>query len=207
MKRMHIFHDFCIPRKNICLHSFFVERKSIDSFLLSVCLRTDPWGKQCAAVRTQQGEMRLPPQVNALPRDLLLNTAAIQGWSSTALRAPPTTFMLRSSLWPHRQPEHTRDRAVNQTHTAQLHSRQQIKWSHSHLSDCQRSDQTLQISEGQNHSIIHTAFIINTDTEWYYIHRGKRTESVQESLAQRGISQSSFMIPDGVWTKHHGLRL
>lgn len=81
----------------------------------SVSLCTDPSGKQCAAVRTQQGEMRLPPQVNALPRDLLLNTAAIQGWSSTALKAPPTTFMLRSSLWPHCQPGHMRDRAACQS--------------------------------------------------------------------------------------------
>lgn len=70
---------------------------------------TDPSGKQCAAVRTQQGEMRLPPQVNTWFWDLCVNTAAIQGWRCTVLKAPPTTFMTRSSLTPHCQPEQRED--------------------------------------------------------------------------------------------------
>lgn len=53
-----------------------------------------PSGKQWAAVRTQQDEIRLPPQRNTFSLDLLRqNMAATQGWDSTVATVPPTIFV------------------------------------------------------------------------------------------------------------------
>lgn len=57
-------------------------------------LSSYPSGKQWAAVRTQQDEMRLPPQRNTFSLDLVRqNMAATQGWDSTVATVPPTIFI------------------------------------------------------------------------------------------------------------------
>lgn len=57
-------------------------------------LNSYPSGKQWAAVRTQQEEIRLPPQRNTFSLDLLRqNMAATQGWDSTVATVPPTIFI------------------------------------------------------------------------------------------------------------------
>jgi len=53
---------------------------------------TYPAGKQWAAVRTQHGAMRVPPQMNPSP----LKIAAIQGCDSTLDLDPPIIFVMRS---------------------------------------------------------------------------------------------------------------
>lgn len=53
---------------------------------------TYPVGKQWAAVRTQHGAIRVPPQMNPLP----LKIAAIQGCDSTVDLNPPIIFEMRS---------------------------------------------------------------------------------------------------------------
>lgn len=57
-------------------------------------LTSYPSGKQWAAVRTQQAEIRLPPQRKTFSLDLLRqNMAATHGWDSTVATVPPTIFM------------------------------------------------------------------------------------------------------------------
>lgn len=50
-------------------------------------------GKQWAAVRTQQDEIRLPPQRNTFSLDLCDNMAATQGWDSTVATVLPMIFI------------------------------------------------------------------------------------------------------------------
>lgn len=65
-------------------------------------LSTHPSGKQWAAVRTQQGEIRLPPHRKTFCLDLLLqNMAAIHGCDSTVVTVPPTIFICFPGRWPH----------------------------------------------------------------------------------------------------------
>lgn len=57
-------------------------------------LSSYPSGKQWAAVRTQQDEIRLPPQRNTFSLDLARqNMAATHGWDSTVATVPPTIFI------------------------------------------------------------------------------------------------------------------
>ena len=58
-----------------------------------------PSGKQCAAVTTQHGEMRVPPQRNFCCRRKI---AATHGCDSMGVKEPPTTlYILLSDLSPH----------------------------------------------------------------------------------------------------------
>ena len=58
-----------------------------------------PSEKQCAAVTTQHGEMRVPPQRNFCRR---LKIAATHGCDSMGVKEPPTTlYILLSDLSPH----------------------------------------------------------------------------------------------------------
>lgn len=66
-------------------------------------LTSYPSGKQWAAVRTQQAEIRLPPQRKTFSLDLLRqNMAATHGWDSTVATVPPTIFICFLLVrWPH----------------------------------------------------------------------------------------------------------
>lgn len=69
-------------------------------YVFCVCvLYSHPSTKQCAAVTTQQGEMREPPQRNPWR---LWKRAATHGCDSIGVKEPPTILcILRSDLSPH----------------------------------------------------------------------------------------------------------
>lgn len=61
--------------------------------------------KQCAAVSTQQGSMRLPPHRKWSMPLMFWKMPAIQGWDSTSACLPPTILkFLLMLLWPHTGP-------------------------------------------------------------------------------------------------------
>lgn len=78
----------------VCQHLLCVTVSDLTSY---------PSAKQCAAVRTQQDEIRLPPQRKTFSLDLLRqNTVATHGWDSTGATVPPTIFKsFRLVRWPH----------------------------------------------------------------------------------------------------------
>lgn len=81
-----------------CCHSCF----SAPAGLAESDLVSYPSGKQWVAVRTQQGEIKLPPQRKIRSLDLLRqNMAAIHGWDSTVAIVPPTIFICFLVRWPH----------------------------------------------------------------------------------------------------------
>ena len=69
-------------------------RSSAPAAVTAGDLTSYPSGKQWAAVRTQQDEIRLPPQRKTFSLVALRqNMAATHGWDSTVATDPPTIFM------------------------------------------------------------------------------------------------------------------
>lgn len=79
------------------------NQRSVSTCCVHSDLTSYPSGKQWAAVRTQQAEIRLPPQRKTFSLVLLRqNMAATQGWNSTVATVPPTIFIcLRLLRFPH----------------------------------------------------------------------------------------------------------
>lgn len=92
-------HKFTGKVQSTCCHFHFSAPASVTGRDVT----SYPSGKQWAAVRTQQAEIRLPPQRRTFSLDLLRqNMAATHGWDSTVATVPPTIFIcFLLERWPH----------------------------------------------------------------------------------------------------------